>query len=282
VSALVESNVPCALTVSHLTFFFGPCRWGGIPRYVLEKLDEVDQDLLQQAIDSANLASLVKTAGLSASPSDASHRVLHLRVEPDFKKPRMVMASVNVSGAVFYRLWEQEKDALREFLSAAAGEQGVETFRGNLFEGFCHRQLAQGGEFDVRDVSDPSSSVEKVKLPPSATPYVFDSWREVKGRPDGEYFRPRSKTNEAVDAGMQPDVLFQITVSKRHDLKCAGLKKAVDSMKQSEAVKVFFTVPPDAFEQFKPVAVGQGTGVAAVRQAVKEYALKVGFNHLPA
>jgi hypothetical protein len=205
-----------------------------------------------------------------------------VRVESDFKKTRMVMASVNVAGAVFYRLWEQEKDALRSFLSTAANEQGVESFRGNLWEGFCHRLLAQGGEFDVRDLSDPSSSGEKIKLPPSATPYVFDSWREVKGRPDGEYFRPRSKTNEAVDSGMQPDVLFQITVSKRHVLKCAGLKKAVESMKQKGPVKVFFTVPPDSFEDFKAVPVGQGTGVAAVRQAVKEYALKVGFSHLPA
>jgi hypothetical protein len=185
-------------------------------------------------------------------------------------------------------LLEQEKDALWSFLSTAASEQGVERFWGNLWESFCHRQLAQGGEFDVRDLLDPSLSGEKIKLPQFATPYVFDSWQEVKDRPDGEYFRPRSKTNEAVDLGMQPDVGFQITVSKRHDLKCAGLKKAVKSMKRAEglqkkgAVKVFFTVPPDFFEDFKAVPVDQEMGVVAVRQAVKEYALKVGFSHLPA
>jgi hypothetical protein len=76
VSALLGSGEPGSLTTSHLTFFFGPCRWRGIPRYVLDKLDDAEQGLLTQAIDSANLASLVKAAGLSASPQDASHRIL--------------------------------------------------------------------------------------------------------------------------------------------------------------------------------------------------------------
>lgn len=120
----------------------------------------------------------------------------------------------------------------------------------------------------------------EVKPGPSTT-HVFDDWKEVESLADGRYFRPRSKSNGSVDSRMQPNTLFQITVSAEHDLKCLPLQKAFDSMKskhQSGTVNVkFFVNPPDTFPRMKATKIGQGPGVDYLRAAVKQYALEVPF-----
>jgi hypothetical protein len=191
----------------------------------------------------------------------------------------MEMASPYVSEKVAYKLWEKEKEALQLFLSVSAGEKGPEAFRGNLWEGFCHRKLAEGGLFEIRDLLASLSRVPDLKLG-SSTTHIFDDWKEVERLPAGQYFRPRSKSNGSVDSGMQPNILFQITVSDEHDLKCLPLQKAFDSMeskKQSGTVNVYFVNPPDTFHRMKATKIGKGTGVGNLRDAVKQYALEVRF-----
>lgn len=273
------SALPEELTRLFLTCFLVLCRWGGIPRYVLEKLEKADQDLLDADIGKTNLTKLIAAAGAPDSHQSASHKLLHMRVDSDFLTRWMEMASPYVSEKVAYKLWEKEKEALQRFLNVSAGEKGPEAFRGNLWEGFCHRKLAEGGAFRIRDLSASSSRVQEVKLGRSTT-HIFDDWKEVESLPDGQYFRPRSKSMGSVDSGMQPNILFQITVSDDHDLKCLPLQKAFDSMKskkQSGSVNVFFVNPPDTFHRMKATKIGQGPGVGNLRVAVKQYALEVPF-----
>jgi hypothetical protein len=61
--------------------FYRFSKWGGIPRYVFEKTAKVDQRLLDQAIDAANLDSIFRYVGQSDIPDDASHKVVHMLVE---------------------------------------------------------------------------------------------------------------------------------------------------------------------------------------------------------
>jgi len=56
-------------------------KWGGIPRYVLEKVDAPHQNTLIAALDAANLDSIVKYIGQSDTPDDASHKLVHMIVQ---------------------------------------------------------------------------------------------------------------------------------------------------------------------------------------------------------
>jgi hypothetical protein len=223
------------------------CRWGGIPRYVLEKVDSNAQKLLENAVHSTPLKVLVESVGSQAAPSEASHKLLHLRVRVDFETTCMEMASLYMAGRVAYQLWKNEKENLRLFLSSSDGEGSIGALRGNLWEGFCHARLIEGGQFRIRHLSNPSKGVQSGTLCGPSAPFIFDNWKEIEGKPHGQYFRPRSKTNKSVDSGMQPNILHQITVSKRHDLKCSGMKRAVDSLEQKGpgAVELYFALPPD-------------------------------------
>ncbi|GAQ93517.1 hypothetical protein KFL_016040010 [Klebsormidium nitens] len=255
-------------------------RWGGIPRFVLEKVDSDAQALLEKAISTTPLKVLVDSVGSQAAPNEASHKLLHLRVRGDFETTVMVMASVYVTHRVAYQIWKNEKEALRTFLSSSEGEGSVGALRGNLWEGFCHARLIEGGQFRIRDLSDPLlSTSDKIFQRPAAAPLVFDKWDDIQGKQDGQYLRPRSKTNESVDSATQPNVLFQITVSKRHDLKGAGMKKAIEFLRQNGpgAVELYFALPSDAFMKFQGSDIKQCPGIAEVRRAVKQLALEVSF-----
>jgi hypothetical protein len=60
------------------------CRWGGVPRYIFEKLDKADQALLDAEIGKTNLGKLIAAAGAPESHQSASHKLLHMRVDSDF------------------------------------------------------------------------------------------------------------------------------------------------------------------------------------------------------
>jgi hypothetical protein len=244
-------------------------------------VDSDAQALLEQAICRTPLKVLVESVGSEAAPNEASHKLLHLRVREDFETTVMEMASVYVTHRVAYQLWKNEKENLRMFLSSSEGEGSVGALRGNLWEGFCHARLIQGGQFRIRELSDPllTTSIKILNPPPGAAPFIFDSWQDIQGKQNGQYLRPRSRTNESVDSAVQPNVLFQITVSKRHDLKGAGVKKAIEFLQQNGpgAVELYFTLPSDSFMKFQGSEIKQCTGIAAVRKAVKQFALEVSF-----
>ncbi|GAQ91775.1 hypothetical protein KFL_008520010 [Klebsormidium nitens] len=259
-------------------------RWGGVPRYVLEKLDTTNQNLLERAIGRTDLTALKQAVGDPESPQAASHKLLHLRANPDFQTTYMEMASPYVQELVAFKLWENESLALELFLSAATDDPTVAGFRGNLFEGFCHRRLKNGGTFRVRDLA--SGSVDEIVLQPTRKALAFASWQEVEAETDDErYFQPLNRRTAAVDGGMQPDKLFQFTVSaegkKNKGLVFASLRDAVRSMKNKSEVKLFFVLPPDQFFEAKEVKIagsGKGMeGVAQVRKVLKQFALEISF-----
>ena len=253
------------------------CRWGGIPRYVLEKTNDEEQWLLTQAITTSKLADVQDSLGGNFAHGSVSNRILHLRVDPDFKSTYMQMASPWVAEQVAFHLWSQERDHLKQFVSAAADSGVLGGVRGNLWEGMCHSRLAAGGIFRTRDLSTPSSTIESLHLSPSKDRIVFDDWSAVRKADESTYCRPRASNKAAIDSVRQPAQLYQMTVAAEHGINCAGLKQAVESMRHSSGVALYFVVPPDRFFNFKAQKIQQGVGVAELRQAVKQCALEIPF-----
>ena len=88
-------------------------RWGGIPRYVLEKLrDSATQSMLDQAIACTNLSKVVDAVNDLASADNLSHRMLHIAVERPYVDTTIVFGSAVIAGLVLAKLEAQVSSTL--------------------------------------------------------------------------------------------------------------------------------------------------------------------------
>lgn len=118
--------------------FWMSCRWGGSPRYVLQKVERDSQNNLERAIGAAHVNGIQDAMGMQEFPPHAREDILHMRVGPDFIETSTTMASPYVSERVAYKLWRTEKEALRTFLGVVRSGKGhLCSVRANLWEGFC-------------------------------------------------------------------------------------------------------------------------------------------------
>ena len=74
-------------------------RWGGVPRYVLAKLSEEDQQVLEEAVTGTTLDSIVEHFGALELKNEQgmSHRLLHIKVAGELD-PKLLPST-----AAFYR-----------------------------------------------------------------------------------------------------------------------------------------------------------------------------------
>jgi hypothetical protein len=258
-------------------------KWGGIPRYVLEKVDPRSQKLLEDAIGACSVSLIAQSLGASSVHAEVSNRILHLRVRAntEYSETYTDWASPWVAERVAYELWRQQQVDLQVFVSAAVGMGELGGVRGHLWEGLCHARLAAGGSFWCRDLQSPGSDPFAIELQPADTRKVFDDWSSIQSCSTVTYCRPRQKNKAAIDAASQPDALFQITVGSKHSINCAGLAAAVAGLHQQEAVKLYFVVPTDRFSQFAEQPIQQGPGVQQLRLCVRQYALEIPFVTAP-
>ena len=254
--------------------------WGGIPRFVLEKLDVANQRLLVQAIASATLPIIFNSTGHAFAHPEMSHRILHLHVEADFVTTAVRWASLWVAEEVAMRLSEYEQNNLITILSAAAVDKDLAGLCDVLWEGYCQRVLAAGGNFKCRPLGTEATPLDEtarvITFESSSGRHIFDSWPEVKLLPCDVYSRHRIKKLPAVDSVMQPNKLYQITVSSSHDVNCKGLLEALSGMQDDvHHVSLIFVVPTDMFQNFRAQNITWGEGDAALRNNVQQFVLEM-------
>ena len=257
-------------------------RWGGIPRFVLQKTDAADQALLQKALNECSLGDLTNSMSNLSSGSKISHRLLHVTVEADYLEGPVVFASDWVKGEVISRYLQLRQHEVHDFLVASGGEPTVAAFRGALWERYAHVALQRGGSFSCRDLQDVDveAGPYQIELQPcSSSVGLWDLQDIYTGLGSGVYGWGRSKNLPAIDAVVQPDKLFQITVSGDHRVNAKGLANAVRAMHAPEQdVQLYFVVPPNVFRSYTKQSLKRIRGDLAaehVARAVKQFVLKL-------
>ena len=256
------------------------CLWGGIPRYVLQLLDALHQDLLTEAVDNCSLGDLLASMTNINSAVKLSHRLIHLTVTAGCKKGHVQFASQWVGDQLISKYLQYKTRELTDFLTASGGEPAVADFRGRLWERHAHDSLFRGGTFSCRDLTKaPRDVFEHDLLPCSSQKGLWDVADIGTELDDGVYGFGKNRAFPAVDAVVQPDQLFQITVSEDHRINVQGLVSAVQAMRADAAdVKLFFAVPPDRFDAYpKQSLKGIRGDIEAARAArsVNQYVLKI-------
>ncbi|KXZ51037.1 hypothetical protein GPECTOR_14g276 [Gonium pectorale] len=202
----------------------------------------------------------------------ASHMLLHIEV----LGPEYGSATVKVASPYVVRKLEEKagdahvqrlKDMSLVFSAYAAAA-------GTFFQSYAHRRLQQGGSFKVRRLSSPQlgqqvqpTTLELLQGPCTAGVHVFTKLDEVRQQGDGVYCLPSSVHNiPAVDAIMQPDSLFQMTIAQKKAINENGLRTAVRQLRGT-AKRIEFAVPPSVFEAY--------CLVSGVSEDVEQWVLEV-------
>jgi hypothetical protein len=234
-------------------------RWGGIPRYVLQKTDKEDQSLLPKALAECSISELVSSISNLSSAHKASHCLLHMTVLDDYTEGPVRFASQWVEEQAISKYLQSKQQEVHDFMAASGGEPTVAAFRGKLWERHAHCKLQIGGLFSCRNLSDEGDEFE-IELPQCGRSVsIWDHTQianlEDANLEDAVYAWGRSKTFPAVDAVIQPNKLFQITVSTNHQINVKGLNNASKAMRASPHVRLYFVVPPDIFSSYRKQAV---------------------------
>ncbi len=185
-------------------------RWGGIPRYVFDKILPPDQALLELGIGSATAEQLQMLVS-SAQVDDGvlSHRIVHCCIkgeqphsvvtpsDPDYYDAvSPAFASGYVQDRVYDRLKDGFRAQLRNFLRASSNFSVFGSLSGGLFQSLAQERLAAGGTFEVHSLSDDKSapspglvdagSAGSTGAPSTPTPVALPThtWLDLASRND--------------------------------------------------------------------------------------------------
>jgi hypothetical protein len=251
-------------------------KWGGIPRYVLERANDVThQAKLNDAIKGCK-GDIFDDIGESCiERSKFSHMIVHINVNLPVKndnKPVENQLQLDENGKIPYTkitlkfasdyVKEQITDLLEERIRERLLEQtkaGIgSSLLGISFEYMAHKILRNGGNFDVRpldkysdgDNNDPGAIID---LPQQNISLYFKK-KKVDEIKDGMYYQAWEKNFPSLDSLIAPNKVFQMTIATNHPIKMSGLKTLYSKFGGKSAddlIYYYFVVPEHLYDDYK-------------------------------
>ncbi|GIL67898.1 hypothetical protein Vafri_21113 [Volvox africanus] len=249
-------------------------KWGNVPRYVLKKADIAHaQTSLDIAITHCQWKDVIACIGGPDTAPHASHKLLHLEVVSDkYDKVTVKPASPYVVQKIEENGGKYHVKHLQKLVHLSIGMPMYAAAAGVFFESYAHRHLQEGGSFKVRPLGPSKEAPPKViqlydlKLKPCSNVCVFKELKEVKRKSKGIYYVPQNHNFPAVDAIMQPTLLFQMTTVQKTQVHLKGLQ-AVASRLRVQPPQLFFVVSNDIFMTFR--------FIPGIPQNIEQWVLKV-------
>ena len=230
---------------------------GGVPRIVLEKLEEETDSYIRKA--HGELADLLTIIGCDAEIPDKTqmvHRLIHLNSDPkdDYRKSSTQFASQTVIDILAEEEAEKSWNMTTiKFATFSRNKLYVSIFP-KLFEKLAIESLARGGTFDCYVIPAPRAG-EKTDNTPRDHGKVNIERSErklVTGVSDqdevGVLHYPTPVNYPGIDAWIPGVGLFQIAISDQHKLDPDKIEKYLRITKTD---KLYWVVPPSRFGEFK-------------------------------
>jgi hypothetical protein len=243
--------------------------FGGIPRFVLAQC-AADYDtfkwLLAEAFLSVNLDALAREG-----PAFNVHMLVHMAVSVDFMTYTYRFASDDVADEIYRRYNQHKRNKLLAFVATSYENTFARPLCIQLFGLIAHEMLANGGTFAIREHCADEEKFDMM-LPKCETVTFVDNIVIDK---TNRYYRLQS-SESAVDAMMAPNKLFQIAYSQNHPVKQAGLQNAIKVLGSPSNIELYFVVPQDQFESFKPQSYHEP--VLDNVNSLKQFVLAINLN----
>jgi hypothetical protein len=178
-----------------------------------------------------------------------SHKIFQLKTDPsrEFMYAGLDFVSDWVRDKVITLACQREFSQMVKFVRSNAGFGALGTLCDSTFAGLTHILLSKGGEFVVRPLN---SRQEEIISLPFLQQKSFIDWEQVQTCHENMYFRPISKTLKAIDSLERPNILFQMTVAKKHPIHAPGLIESIEKLGCSGDIHLYFPLPEDRFKDF--------------------------------
>ncbi|RHZ81442.1 hypothetical protein Glove_120g113 [Diversispora epigaea] len=239
-------------------------KWGGIPRFVLEKgNDETYQNKLTDAIPNCKMDIFDFIGESFVGKDDISHMIVHLCVnlpiedddelvndelvddeliDDELVVPNDSGHQLDRNGNTPYTLItirfasEYVKKKVTLQLEACIRERLLEKIKagtsspllGSSFEYIAHRILQNGGNFDVRPLEEYDIKNYDDLLAKvnllQQSLPLYFDKNTIDKIENNKYYQPSAKNFPSIDSIIAPNKVFQMTIAKDHPIKMSDLK----------------------------------------------------------
>ncbi|CAG8616946.1 15762_t:CDS:1, partial [Acaulospora morrowiae] len=271
-------------------------KWGGIPRFVLEKArNQTQQSLLEKAISVCD-EKIFNYIGESDSENDVSHKLIHI-----YTNPLIDSDDIEVEGGEGVEHVDEEPYTLQimAFASDYVGEEITKKFKslildklrtqfelscidysclGSCFKQMAHRILRNEGTFKVRSLESIKNKRSTQNVKNQNEILTFSNIQTIE---DGKYYRPANKNFPSIDTIFAPDILFQMTTARNHPIDISGLKKLHSKLITTGEISFYFVVPAELYDHFQKqkFITTDSANVQKmpdwIKYRVKQYALRI-------
>lgn len=216
--------------------------WGGIPRYVLDKIKDKDQGFLNSAIRSLHFDDLMLNmkAAENEKEDSNSHRCFHFkpkgeaadgsfvgpRESSSYDLDRSELGSAYIKKELYGLLDIAAFNKLQTFFATALDIPSAAKLYGDLFEPAALEAFSRGGKFKLYNLST-KTDAGFLELKASEKIFFTDASELAKivktcttEELSARLLVPRSGTYTAIDAVLgQSKALVNVTINSKHGLK---------------------------------------------------------------
>ena len=236
---------------------------GGIPRYVLEK----DEDLgvrIKRSLGKLALGKLESIAlGEVSKEDEISHLIIQFEIDPTYSDFTLNVASDYVMDAILDRYVGRRERKLRNFIADTEGLSLLSGAHARAFEGYAHRVLSRGGTFLVRSLDDDGETHEL-----SLSKRTLRRFYDFSECTDPEtYYKPMKVNHPCIDSIILNVGYFQMTTTLNHPIKEPQMRKIVERF---EMDTFYFVVSDTIFEEFQRQKIEEDKESVKTVKSIKE------------
>lgn len=216
-------------------------KWGGSALYCMQWAKNVDsQRELQRVVDAIDLGAW-SSLGNIEDMSAPSSRICHFSVSDDYSSAEVVFASRYVERLVMSAFMRRRPTELKQELASWMGEEARASFVDAAFEEIFHKTMEGGCRLECRDLETKDAEPFTQHFKKCVT-HMFLDKADVSGNEAANYFIPTSRTFTTVDAILQPDLLFQVTIAPNHDVLDMGLETGLQLLSISTLLSMLWRI----------------------------------------
>lgn len=172
---------------------------------------------------------------------NTSSRICHFSVSDDYSSAEVVFASRYVERLVMSAFMRRRPTELKQELASWMGEEARASFVDAAFEEIFHKAMEGGCRLECRDLETKDAEPFTQHFKKCVT-HMFLDKADVSGNEAANYFIPTSRTFTTVDAILQPDLLFQVTIAPNHDVLDMGLETGLQLLSISTLLSMLWRI----------------------------------------
>ena len=216
---------------------------GGIPRYVLEKNENLEV-LIKRFLYKLSLEKLgVISRGELSNEDETSHLLVQFQVNSTYSDFTLDVGSDYIMDKILTRHVGEREQKVRDFIADTEGSSVLSGAHARAFKGYAHRILSAGGKFLVRSLDDGETHELNLSKRTFTMFYDFSECDDPEA-----YYKPSKVNNPCVDSIILNVGYFQMTTTLNHSIKEHQIRKIVKKFRMDT---FYFVVPDTIFEEFQ-------------------------------